>query len=452
MDLDDDNNCTLSFKNYTDIQNAIFTEVYYKNGTLYLNKQPAVDHAAVSGVSLSQIASTLATSAQRGQIDSILQVLPAVGDRVFSACERTQEGEFVTYTFTVDYQEIGACIAHLVAQTGLLNQADMTHLLGLDNVDAAASTKISFVTQIVDGTGEVFVSADCRTTKESGTESAVETAKSLRSFTCKVLSDATAKQPQYQVTMPDNLSAFGYTHPANLNLLGTLTFDVSSASRAAYLSAQPLTLSLYNYQYVWDFSLQSNVDALGNWTASFVLTNQKDRERHIGFYYAEQTLYVDLSALDMGDWKIPASTMQEIAVSLGRSRDAQTLSANDYRDIILDLLVDRVEESEKVTYTIKADAFAKLYNAAQEVLTQNACLTLPPVAIDGVQIVIDTTNNSFRTLAVSASVWGSTVKLSASNPAHPSPSPRPLGRRIASTPFPPPPSRPQRTVFCARTR
>ena len=417
LDLDNDQNCTLSFKSYTDIQNAIFTEVYYKNGTLYLNKQPAIDHAAISGVSLSQIASTLATSAQRGQIDSILQVLPAVGDRVFSACERVEEGGKATYTFAVDYQEIGSCIAHLVAQTGILNQADMTRLLGLADVDTAAKTAISFVTENVEGVGEVFVSADCRTTHESGTASETTTSKRLQSFTCKVLSDAMAQQPQYQVSMPDNLSSFGYTHPANLNLLGTLTLDVSSASRAAYVGAQPLTLSLYNYQYVWDFSLQSNVDALGNWTANFVLTNQQNRERHVGLYYAEETLYLDLSALSMGSWKLPASTMQDIAASLGRARSGQTLTATDYRDIVLDLLVDRVEESEKVTYTIKNDAFVKLYNALQETLTQNAILTLPPVAVDGAQLVVDTKNNAFRTLVMSASVWGSTVKLSASNPS-----------------------------------
>ena len=416
LDLDDDQNCTLSFKSYTDIQNAIFTEVYYKNGTLYLNKQPAVDHAAVSGVSLSQIASTLATSAQSGQIDSILQVLPAVGDRVFSACERVEEGGTATYTFTVDYQEIGTCISYFVAQTGILNQADALRLLGLDKLDTTGKTQISFVTQNVDGVGEVFVSADCRTTLMAGTDAEKVTSKSLRSFTCKVLSDMMAQQAQYQVAMPDNLSSFGYTHPANLNLLGTLTLDVQSASRAAYVSAQPLTLSLYNYRYAWDFNLQSNVDALGNWTAGMVVTNQKNRERHIGLYYADEVLYIDLSSLDMGSWTLPAATLQDIAASMGRARSAQTLTANDYRDLILDLLVDRVEESEKVTYTVKSDAFVKLYNAVQEILTQNALLTLPPVAVDSAQLVVDTKNNAFRTLSLSASVWGSTVTLSASNP------------------------------------
>ena len=421
LDLDNDQNCTLSFKNYTDIQNAIFTEVYYKNGTLYLNKQPAVDRAAVSGVSLSQIASTLATSAQNGQIDSLLQVLPAVGDRVFSACERKQDGDNITYTFTVDYQEIGACISHLVSQTGLLNQADMTRLLGLDDVDTAGTTEIEFVTQNIEGAGEVFVSADCRTTKAGGTDAETVTAKTLKSFSCKVLTDAMAQQPQYQVAMPDNLSSFGYAHPANLNLLGTLTLDVNSTSRAAYLSAQPLSLSLYNCEYVWDFSLQSNVDAMGNWTANFVLTNQKNRDRHVGLYYADQVLYVDMSSLSLGSWSLPAATIQDIAASLGRSRTKQTLSSADIRDIIFDLLVDRVEESEKVTYTLKTDAFVKLYNAAQEVLTQNNLLTLPPIAVDGAQVVVDTKNNAFRTLTVVASVWGSSVKLSASNPSVGSP-------------------------------
>ena len=72
LDLDDDRNCALSFKNYTDIENIISAEVYYKNGVLYLNKQPAVDRAAVQGVSLSQIASTLATSTVSGQVGTVL--------------------------------------------------------------------------------------------------------------------------------------------------------------------------------------------------------------------------------------------------------------------------------------------------------------------------------------------------------------------------------------------
>ena len=412
LDLDDDRNCALSFKNYTDIENIISAEVYYKNGVLYLNKQPAVDRAAVQGVSLSQIASTLATSTVSGQVGTVLQLLPALGDRVFSACERTQEGDKTTYAFTVDYSQIGTTVGYLVSQTGLLNAAEMTKLLGLDDVAEGGSTQLVFVTQNVENVGEVFVSADCRTTRGG-----VATAKTVQSFSCKVLSDAAVAQPQYQVAMPDNLSSFGYAHPANLNLLGTVTMDVSSASRAAYLGAQPLTLSLSNYRYQWDFSLQSNVDALGKWTANLVFTNQADRSRHVGLYFADQTLYLDLSSLSLGSWQLPAAKVQEIAAELGRGRAAQTLTPQNYRDVIFDLLVDRVEESEKVTYTLKADSIVKLYNAIEETLTEGALCTLPPVAVDGASVVVDTQNNAFRTLTVSASVWGSTVTVVASNPS-----------------------------------
>lgn len=409
LDLDDDAGCKLSFKNYQDLVNTISTEVYYTNGTLYLNRLPVVDHAAVEGVSMSQIASTLATSAQSGQINSILQLLPSLGNRVFSACERVQSADDVTYTFTVDFSGLGECISYLVSQTGLLSSAEMMRLLNLDQLDTTQDTKVTFVTRPVEGVGEVFVSA-------TAANSAIT--QSLQSFSCVVVSDAAKEQSQYQVTLPDSLSSFGYAHPANLDLLGVVTFNVNSTSmNGAYLGAQPLSTYFNTCNYTWDVHVQSNVSPLGDWTASLVVTNQKDRDRHVDLFYAGNVLYVDLSTLHLGSWRITGAKLQEIATSLGRARSAQTLAAGDYRDIVLDLLVDRVEQGDDIRYTLKPDSIVKLFNALQEALTNSVLCTLPPVSLDNMTVNISTKNTTFHSLELAATLWGCNVSFKADNPS-----------------------------------
>ena len=411
LDLDDDQNSTLSFRRYTDIQNIISCEVYYQGGTLYVNKQPAVDRASVPNVSLSQIASTLTTSAERGQIASILQLLPALGDRVFAECERVAEGDAVTYTFTVDYASIGTCVGYLVSQTGLLNVADMTRLLGLDKANSASTTKIAFVTRNQEGVGEVFESAKVLTTTGDQTVT-----KSLQTFRCEVLTDGAKTQAQYRIAMPDNLGSFRYYHPANLSLLGTLKAQVNSSAMPVQLFSQPAITSFNSYTYVWDVSVQSNVDVSGKWTASLVLTDQQDRTRRAAFYYNSDVLYVDLSGLNLGSWRLSAAELQRVAAGFDRTREATGLGATDYRDVILDLLVDRNARQEEVSYTLNGGNFVKLYNVLQQTLTGGALLTLPPLDIEDVHLVINTQNNTFRTLTAKASVWGCDVTLAANNP------------------------------------
>lgn len=416
LDLDSDENSKLAFKCYTDIENLTLTEVYYQGGTLYLNHQPAIDRAAVRDVSLSRIASTLATSAQSGQVRDIISLLPALGDRVFSACERTVDGDKTTYAFTVDYDSLGKCIAYLVEHTGLLSSAEMTRLLGLNAVDATQNTQLLFVT-VKDAQGEeIFESATCRSLPAGADADAPAITKSLQSFEVRPLGDVAAREAANQPSMPDNLASFSYYHPANLNLLGTLTLDINSGSLATTLFSHPFNTYISTYQYTFDVSLQSNVDVLGQWTASLVLTNREDRSRHIGVVYADSTLYLDMSSLQLGRWKVSAAELQRIATATGRARDVQTLTADNWRDIVLDLLVDRVETAEEVTYTLKPTAINQLYNVIQQTLTQNAVCTLPPVDVNSMQLVVNTRNNTFHNLSLSAAVWGCNVTLLAENP------------------------------------
>ena len=406
LDMDNDANCKMLFKAYEDISNKTLMEAYYAAGILYVNKQPVVDKAAVQSVSLSAIASTLRTSSEEGQVGFILRLLPKLGDRVFSACERAVDGNAVRYTFTLDYGMLSTFVQYFVSQTGLGTPNEVTHLLGLDRLTDGHGTTMEFVTETVDGVGEVFRSATITTSPVSMSDAEPTVVKTLSSFACVPLSDTAAAQDQYRLTMPDNLSAFVEYHPANLVLNGILNLDVTSSSTAAYLGSQPLTTSFAAAKYAYDVSLRSNVSAVDGWTASLSIVNRSDRDRAAEFFFAGDTLYVNLSALSLGRWTLPAAEIQRAAEALGRSRTSSTLAATDYRDILWDLLVDRAEEGDNVTYSLKTDNIVRLYNTLQEVLTDRSILTLPVVRMDNLQVTLNTQNNTFKGMQLTASVWG----------------------------------------------
>ena len=406
--VQDDHNSRLSFAVSQDVVGTKSLEVYYADGTLYLNYPPLVNRAAIDGLSLGSIAKTLYGSYTSGAIHTLAEMLPAVGNRVFAGCEKTTQGSFNTYTFAFDYEAFWSMLTEICQASDLgITRGELAGILGWDSEiikeKSALDTTISFVTESKSGE-EIFRTATLNSKEEDDDRLTID----MTRWSSTVVTDV--NRDRCQVTLPDGRSSFGTYHPLNLDLEGTLTIDVTgSESVDQRLGGISVTTRLTKQQYVFDYALKSNYQE----GALSLLLSLTAEGKTMQFYLADGIVYVNLDELGLGVWKLPVGTLDTKLKALGYRGIDTAWESQDVVDLLVDLASDRVKTGDLTRLSLDGHGFDLLW---RKVAASMGFDIEPLVEIDGLNLSLSSANNKFASLDATLSVWGSRATLTAASP------------------------------------
>ncbi|MBO4535497.1 MAG: hypothetical protein J5755_06135, partial [Clostridia bacterium] len=427
--VQDDHRSRMSLIVSQDVVGTKQLEVYYADGTLYLNYPPLVNRAAIDGLSLGSIAKTLYGSYTSGAIHTLADLLPSVGNRVFSGCEKVSQGNLNTYTFGFDYDAFWSVLTEVCQASDLgITRAELAGILGWDaeiiKEKSALSTTISFVTESKGGE-EIFRTAKLNSKEEEADRLTIDMSR----WTSTVVTDV--NRDNCQVTLPDGRSSFGTYHPLNLDLAGTLTIDVTgSESTEQRLGGINLTTRLTKQQYSFDYVLKSDY-ADGALSLYLALTGEG---KSAALYLADGIVYLNLDDLGFGVWKMPAGTLDAKLKALGYRGIETGWEAQDVVDLLVDLASDRKQAGDDIQLSLDGHGFELLW---RKVAASMGFDIEPLLQVDGLNLALSTANNKFNSLAASLSVWGSRATLTAASPKVGAPVvvPRPAWADSAVTAF-----------------
>lgn len=393
--------------------------VNYVAGVLYINYPVTVKTAAVRNIPLWRVADYLHSSlySEDGTLRSVSSVLPDIGNRLFASCELTKDSEtgISQYVFTVDKDTLQSGISFLATYlSGLMRENELYALLGLDaGADSIGDATIQAVFNVkVEGAVKTLVGAEMRKTVGETTYT-----HTLENLSCVGLNAGTIKQYAAKVKTADTLSSnYSYYHPANLSLRGTLTLDVKSALVNTAFWSTPVVANLQAADWVFDLDWHSVYTAEGEFSFDATLAAQFDPACVVSLYYAQGILYVDASALGLGQWKVPNERLQQLASDLNGDYTYAHWSDDTIRDVLLDLLVDRSDDGTTTTYSLSGAHADTLWRELQNTLTGSALSVALPGDLRGATLSLVERNNKFASLTLTCSFAGLDVIVACNDP------------------------------------
>ena len=380
----------LSFVVETDIKKTKQFEAYYTDATLYVN-HPLVPNAAFSSLNLSALAEALRVDLNEGELHTLGDLLPALGNRIFDECTVSVEGNKSTYRFRLNFAalcEAAGAIAEAVGHG--LEAEDVLGLLGT-SADLP-SCYVSFTLEQKLGVN-YFVSASM-SEAEGGL-------LHMERWVSTVVSEA--NRDTCTVEVADSLSAFRPYHPANLDIAGTLSLDLASVKDLPVgLLGESWIANLNKQVYRWDYMLKSCYTADG-WVADALLVQG---DKNVRLHYAKQILYADLNAFGLGKLRVELPALDAAVAALGMGDENPNLSRDEWAELLLDLVCDRKVEGDISTYTLDKKTVQSILSAVVYALSGEGLAVEDILGADGLQLVVDTSMGKIKALQMDLMLWG----------------------------------------------
>ncbi len=378
--------------------------IFYKAGYLYIDYPPLIEKGKFSGTSLAPIAKSFYdANVPGGKINTLADLIPTIGNYIFSDCVYSRDNNVALYNFTVSFQSFFNSIATIMRLADIgVGESELIQVLGLTAADIYALQNGGIgnvkITTVATGGVAVFDKAEL---------SSAYTVGAVNERHGFALKNFVLKNGASSIAMPTNLaSAYSYYSLGNLDFAGSIVIDtVNSATTTVFGVSDVLKAELSTAQYTYHYRLKSNVTAEGEVTAYFEL--DIDEERTLEFYFAGGILYMDLSDIGLGTLLTSADWIEDTLHGFNLLTDKEALSLNDKIMLFAELLGGRDVSGSTTTYTLGKDCVQMLLSA----LGYDSIFEYDAVALS-----VNTANNRLQNITAKVEAFGITATLSAASP------------------------------------
>ncbi len=379
-------------------------ELFYKGGYLYIDYPPIINKGKLSGFNLAQIAESFYDANKPdGRIEALADLIPVIGNYIFSDCMFSRENNISLYNFTISFEAFFNSLATIMQLADIgIGREELLAVLGLSVADVIALQ--------TNGTGNVKI-----TTVTSGGVAVFDKAEYSSSYTVDnviersgfSIKDFVLKNGTSLVAMPTNLaSAYSYYSFANLDLEGSITIDTFASDTYTELGvSEILRTRLSAGQYVYYYTLKSNYTASGEATFLFSLTTPE--EKTIKLYYAESVLYMDLTDVGMGKLLTSADWIKDILTGFDLMTDGASLTTNQKIAIFAELLARSVKTNNGQSYSLGKNSIKLLLDS----VGYDSMLEY-----DDITLSFNTTNNRLQSASLIVEALGARVTVIATSP------------------------------------
>lgn len=378
--------------------------IFYKEGYLYIDYPPLIEKGKFSGVELAPLVKSFYdANTPDGKIDTLADLIPTIGNYIFSDCIYSREDNVSLYNFTISFQSFFASVATIMQLADIgIGESELIEALNLAAADIYAlqngGTGNIKITTVSTGGVAVFNKAEF---------SSAYTVGEVNERSGLTVEDFVLQNGSSTIALPTNLdSAYGNYCFGNLDLTGSIVIDtVNSDTTTEFGVDDLLRAELSTAQYTYYYRLKSNVTAEGEVTLFFAL--DLDEERTLEFYYAEDILYMDLSDIGFGTLLTSADWIKDILGGFDLLTDVEALTLNDKIALFAELIGGRSKVDNITTYSLGKECIAMLLAASgYDSIFE----------YDNLSLSINTANNRLQNVELQIEAFGATLKLSASSP------------------------------------
>ncbi len=379
--------------------------IYLSDATLYVKYPPVVNDAKFQSVDLASVVKAINDSYHNGgTVKTSADLIPALGESIFSAAYYEVTGNAEKYTLVLSYSKLAGSLAELLSILDIgLSYGGALGLMGYTESEMAALASAS------DGS-DAAVIVNIASGKIANTAVVDDVASALAGTYAgkesSVITSLTVTSSAKNISLPDNLASYKVFDFANLSMSGTLKIDAANASqRGEFFTQSVLATTLTPSSYTYDYTFKSNRRADGN--VEFSLTLHTPSEKDIAVFCDGTKLYVNLSSFGIAPVKLDAAELLDDFGELGILTEGVSLTYKQIIKLIGDAFGSRTVNGYITKYSFDgADIAAILAQLGYDSVLD----------YDAFDVTINTRNKEFTALTLAFSAMGATFTFNGTSP------------------------------------